>query len=953
MSTLEQVAARNTGAIPVSTAVQGETQLASPKYQVGENLANDVMGVISSKNKAVNFVNEASIEGAKRVAFDKNREMSLYIEEVKAQTNPNDPDSLAAAQERISLRYAELSDVGFALPAAMEAFDIGFTTPTAINVAKINTSLELSKLDLIDEQEKKYVHDTELLNAASGNHMNAEQLNTALDIVTARSGELGRDNESLLFAKGSTNAFDTAVDTNIAGVLKRGQYTDANGLDVATKKRIFENHFNDAYGKINNEGELVFGQNFESELARDEIRRSWDSFVSAMDSSGKNEVNLPLQEYKNRNQDLITSAKEGKSTASVVQKNRDEMRKLIDELSKPTAVSLTNSEIEGLYKDQDAWDIELVKVTKIQNITSGGADTVKAATANGIKWEQGGAYYEADSTYVKNVITSQHEEYDAAMSVHESDKPEFNDAVNKAISLENKSGVKSSTIDTYRDGVTGNGLFENAEQIKKSTIVANKLRFQGTPNSLLKNTALSAALEQLQARYAAGEFKNEQEYVTAANMKMQQLRTGIFSRVESGAFKTDWLKAIDESKDRILHNVEYENSTRDALMYKFVAEGGGRFNSADEMETFLYENTSTFVGSATVFANTLNPFSENATSAIVLQNSQGENLKPNIYEDGIDNLVQQYNRQYPDSTIATSDIRVESVYKGGKGAENSQWDVSIFKDGNLIPIGSYNGDEMTELAAWIDREPVQIENGSATKGEGDIGEFGDEEIIEINFDELVEEFNADQEIEVPVPEVQTTSLWRSPEPIDKMSFQMNDTQENIVDNTFFDTIRVEENATTNPKGGWNKTSKKWVQHKSFEGGSDTIAYGHKLTSQENKTGKILIGTTYYDLKNGLTDNQAKRLFKQDFKKAEDGAQRAIGDNNWSRMSRKNQLLAAEIQFNVRGGVRKFKKFIAAALDPEKEYTAINHIGRKATSASGKTISLTKRTDGIREWYNNS
>lgn len=65
-------------------------------------------------------------------------------------------------------------------------------------------------------------------------------------------------------------------------------------------------------------------------------------------------------------------------------------------------------------------------------------------------------------------------------------------------------------------------------------------------------------------------------------------------------------------------------------------------------------------------------------------------------------------------------------------------------------------------------------------------------------------------------------------------------------------IKAFENSKANPKGGYNKKAKKWFPHKSLEGGSDTIAYGHKLLPGE-------------DFSEGLTDNEAEQLLEKDIR----------------------------------------------------------------------------------------
>jgi hypothetical protein len=62
-----------------------------------------------------------------------------------------------------------------------------------------------------------------------------------------------------------------------------------------------------------------------------------------------------------------------------------------------------------------------------------------------------------------------------------------------------------------------------------------------------------------------------------------------------------------------------------------------------------------------------------------------------------------------------------------------------------------------------------------------------------------------------------------------------------------------ENSIDNPRGGYNKAKKLWFPHKSLEGGSDTIAYGHKIQPGEN-------------FSKGLSDSDALKLLEKDIGK---------------------------------------------------------------------------------------
>jgi len=940
--TVEGRAGRLTAEKDLSTSTVQEAKLNAPAVQVGESLANDLLGAIGETGNVAQDYYQASKEGALRVAADKRNEMALYIEQQKSMYNMSDPDHLKIMENNIGLKFAELSDQEFTLQDSQLAFDNAFTRPVGESTARVNRVLWQEQVKLTDEKNTAMLLDSTLLGYQNGLPLTEEQLRVTSDSMLHLKGEQGREGVFLNIAKTATQNFDTAAQTSFETVLKMGDYKAKDGLDLPTQKRIFEAYFGSAYGSIDDSGKIAWTDTFNSETGRDEILRSWGGFKSSYAKIKKDAPNYPLQEYKTRSSEWASTAKEGKSTPEIIRTQINEMDKRVEEMKDPNAVPLSDSDLELFYKNRDAMMIELTKASKVQNILIGSTDEVKGAVANGIKWKENGVAFEADAEYVKNTIISSHERINETMSSSDVNSPEFEQAVDTSIQLENKSGVKSGVLEAYRDGVTGNGLFESVDHVKKALNVSRKLQFKGSDNSLIKNIAFNAALEQLQARYDNGEFKSDQEFVTAANMKMQTLRQGIFSQADSGQFKRDWLTAMGESKDRWFHNVDFENKTREALMYKFIAEGGGRFNNAQEMEKFINENTTTFVGSATVFANFINPFSENATAAIRLQDAEGNPLKDNVYEDGIDNLVEKYNLQYPDSKIATSDIRVESIYLGGKGAEVASWEVSILKDDNLIPIGVYNGQQILELAAW---RPDLPETDERLEGLQPVEEAAVEE-APVEEAPVEEAPQPAEEAPVPAPVVE--------EPKEK-PFQISTDSAEIepVESSFFETIRSEENSTANPRGGFDKQTNRWHPHKSFEGGAKTIAYGHKLTKEEQKSGKIMIGDTYYDLAYGLTENQAQRLFKQDFQVAIGNAEKAIGAQKWASMSRKNQLLAGEIQFNVRGGVKKFKKFIKAATspDPKMQENAVNHIGRTATSPDGKKISLTKRTDALKKWYN--
>jgi GH24 family phage-related lysozyme (muramidase) len=77
---------------------------------------------------------------------------------------------------------------------------------------------------------------------------------------------------------------------------------------------------------------------------------------------------------------------------------------------------------------------------------------------------------------------------------------------------------------------------------------------------------------------------------------------------------------------------------------------------------------------------------------------------------------------------------------------------------------------------------------------------------------------------------------------------------NPITQSFKNLIKSWENNKSYKPGGWNPKKEKWYPHKSPEGGTPTIAYGHKLTRDDVNTDKF---------KNGLTDSEASKLFDSD------------------------------------------------------------------------------------------
>ena len=155
---------------------------------------------------------------------------------------------------------------------------------------------------------------------------------------------------------------------------------------------------------------------------------------------------------------------------------------------------------------------------------------------------------------------------------------------------------------------------------------------------------------------------------------------------------------------------------------------------------------------------------------------------------------------------------------------------------------------------------------------------------------------------------------------------------------------VIKDAENDQRKGWDKDNKVFKSYDYSDTETD-IGYGHMLDKTELKTGKIKIGDEEVDYKkDGLTQEQADKLFVQDLEEHSAKAKSYFTPKEWKNASTLDKALATELVFN---GVNlndfpNFKKHVA-----DNTGQAITEILRYDKSA-GKP--LTNRTDMIKEWY---
>lgn len=145
----------------------------------------------------------------------------------------------------------------------------------------------------------------------------------------------------------------------------------------------------------------------------------------------------------------------------------------------------------------------------------------------------------------------------------------------------------------------------------------------------------------------------------------------------------------------------------------------------------------------------------------------------------------------------------------------------------------------------------------------------------------------------------------------------NDTGE-VYSPEFIQYIKHSENGIS---AGYNKQNGKWYPHKSPEGGTDTIGYGHKLSTSDQISGKY---------RNGLTNKQIDELLFSDLKIAENRVKKDIewitskhGTSSYKLISNKSfddlsstqKQMLLDFAFNL-GSLRSFPTFLTAVLNDD-------------------------------------
>ena len=137
-------------------------------------------------------------------------------------------------------------------------------------------------------------------------------------------------------------------------------------------------------------------------------------------------------------------------------------------------------------------------------------------------------------------------------------------------------------------------------------------------------------------------------------------------------------------------------------------------------------------------------------------------------------------------------------------------------------------------------------------------------------------------------------------------------------------------------------------YESKEGGTPTVGFGHKLTAEEIKSGKVF----GFDIKK-IDKDAAETILRADL-----AAKQELLDNklmnkfgislNELDPTRKEMLL--DYEFNVKGGINKFPKFTEAVLANDVETMRKEYVRKVQDPKTGKMIPLGERNKTFFDRY---
>lgn len=201
---------------------------------------------------------------------------------------------------------------------------------------------------------------------------------------------------------------------------------------------------------------------------------------------------------------------------------------------------------------------------------------------------------------------------------------------------------------------------------------------------------------------------------------------------------------------------------------------------------------------------------------------------------------------------------------------------------------------------------------------------------------------------VSIPSGQMQRSISDKYPVEILEFNSNGSNNSDAVADISTRLRALENSKDNPNGGWDAKKGVWYPHKSKEGGAKTIGYGIKL-SNGDKWAKLANEQGY------LTDSQVEEALIDMSGRYWESAGKVYdskyGKGAWAQLSPKEQSILTDYEYNVKGGLKTFPKFMEAIHNRD-----INKMLAESTRKSGDKPMLLRNAyiandiNSLREYY---
>ena len=133
-----------------------------------------------------------------------------------------------------------------------------------------------------------------------------------------------------------------------------------------------------------------------------------------------------------------------------------------------------------------------------------------------------------------------------------------------------------------------------------------------------------------------------------------------------------------------------------------------------------------------------------------------------------------------------------------------------------------------------------------------------------------------------------------------------------------------------------------LRHPSPEGGTDTIGYGHKLSPEEQATGRVH-GFPIHE----MDEENARKLLRKDVARVKYRLSKKVP--GWKDLDRRSKEMLMDFEFNL-GDVRKFPKFYLAVLEGDIGTQRKEYIRKYRDPKTGNLREIKGRNDAFYKRY---